>query len=139
MNKIIRNVLASFFTVSILFACTKQQDNSVGVTTDPQVTTGNWKIILYTEPSEDKTHDFSGDSFTFSTNGKLSVSNGVTSTDGTWSINHTRFIINLGIKSPSNKLGDLTHEWVIVSKTDSLISLKDDSSTSDEVLQFAKN
>ena len=139
MNKIIRNVLASFFTVSILFACSKQQDNSVGVTTDPQVTTGNWKIILYTEPSEDKTHDFSGDSFTFSTNGNLSVSNGTSITNGTWSINNTRFIINLGTKSTANKLGNLTHEWVIVSKTDAFISLKDDSSTSNEVLQFAKN
>ena len=111
-------------------------------TTGQVVTSGTWKVTLFTDSGNDETSDFAGYTFTFSDGGTLTaVKNGVTKT-GTWSVNNTsnKFNIDLGQKIDTNKpLGELTDDWKILSNTETVIRLTDDNASSNEFLTFTKN
>jgi hypothetical protein len=106
------------------------------------VTSGTWKVTLFTDSGNDETSDFNGYTFTFTDGGTLTaVKNGITKT-GTWSVNNSsnKFNIDLGAKVDSNKpLGELTDDWKILSNTETVIRLTDDNSSSNEFLTFTKN
>jgi hypothetical protein len=106
------------------------------------VTSGTWKVTLFTDSGNDETSDFAGYTFTFSDGGTLTaVKSGISKT-GTWSVNNSsnKFNIDLGIKDNSNKpLGELTDDWKILSKSDTEIRLTDDNTTRNEFLTFTKN
>jgi hypothetical protein len=111
-------------------------------TTVQVVTSGTWKVTLFTDSGNDETSDFNGYTFTFTDGGTLTaVKNGITKT-GTWSVNNSsnKFNIDLGAKVDSNKpLGELTDDWKILSNTETVIRLTDDNSSSNEFLTFTKN
>ncbi len=119
-----------------------QQSGSVDATTSQVVTSGNWRVSLFTDSGNDETADFAGYTFTFNSGGSLAVvKNGVTTT-GSWSINSSsnKFNIDLGPKIASNKpLGELTDDWKILSNTTTEIRLADDNVTSNEFVTFSKN
>lgn len=125
----------------LLTSCTKSTSDPGPVT--PIVTQGNWVVSLFTEPGENKTGEFSGYQFIFQSDGKLIVTkNGATQKEGSWSENTSshKLIIELGPKDNSNKpLGELTDDWVVSSRSETKISLRDDNSSSNEVLEFSKN
>ena len=106
------------------------------------VTEGTWRVTHFSERSNNETNDFNGYTFTFQSNGKvLAAKNGVIK-EGNWSESAStqRLVIDLGTKTDANKpLGELSDDWVIVSKTDKKINLSDDNSTSNELLEFTKN
>lgn len=133
--------LSMFALAGLFVSCTKSTSDPGPVT--PIVTQGDWVVSLFTEPGENKTGEFSGYSFTFQTDGKLIVrKNGTTQKEGSWSENTSshKLIIELGPKDNSNKpLGELTDDWMVSSRSDSKISLRDDNSTSNEILEFSKN
>jgi hypothetical protein len=141
MKSLIKNFAGLICVATILFACVKQDNNNNnGNTNDAAVTTGTWRVSLFSERGQDETGDFSGYTFTFKSDGKLISLKSGTTKEGTWSISGNRFNINLGVKSDLNKpLGELTDDWVIVLKNDSKISLKDDNTMSNEILEFSKN
>jgi hypothetical protein len=111
-------------------------------TTGQVVTSGTWKVTLFTDSGNDETSDFAGYTFTFSDAGTLTaLKNGVTKT-GTWSVNNSsnKFNIDLGPKVDTNKpLGELTDDWKIISNTETVIRLTDDNASSNEFLTFTKN
>lgn len=120
-----------------LIACSKDDDNA---NNNPgAVTTGTWRVTLFTDSGKDETSDFSGYTFTFNSNGGAVAAKGGTSKNGTWSQN-SRFNIDFGAKSDANKpLGELTDDWVIISQSNTEIKLKDDNDDSGELLTFTKN
>ena len=106
------------------------------------MSSGTWKVTLFSERGNDETTDFSGYTFTFNDNGTLVVVKNAITTTGSWSYNSSsnKFNIDLGIKSDLNKpLGELTDDWKIISKTDTGLSLTDDNPASAEFLTFSKN
>lgn len=118
------------------------RSNAVDPTTSQIVSSGTWRVTLFTDSGNDETSDFAGYSFTFNSGGVLNaVKNGIT-TNGTWSINTSsnKFIIDLGPKVVSNKpLGELTDDWKILSNTTTEIRLTDDNAVSSEFVTFTKN
>jgi hypothetical protein len=143
MKSLVRSFAGLVFLATILFACIKRDNNNNnnnGNTNDTTVTTGTWRVSLFSERGQDETGDFTGYTFTFKNDGKLTVAKNGSSKEGTWSITNNRFNIDLGIKSDANKpLGELTDDWIIVLKNDTTISLKDDNAAKNEVLEFSKN
>ena len=130
--------IAAFFC--LIVSCTKSDDLASG--TQQLVTSGTWRVTLFTDSGNDETTDFTGYVFSFNNGGTLSaVKNAVTKT-GSWSVNNSsgKLIIDLGPKVDANKpLGELTDDWKILSSSSSEIRLGDDNSASNEFLTFTKN
>jgi hypothetical protein len=121
-----------------IISCTKK-DDSVSSVADA-VTSGTWRVTHFSERTTNETDDFNGYTFTFQSNGKVQASKNGVIKEGNWSESTTKLIIDLGIKTDANKpLGELSDDWVIVSKTATKINLTDDNSSSNELLEFTKN
>ena len=125
---------------SIVFAGCTKEDSPASVAS--AVTNGTWRVTHFSERTNNETSDFTGYTFTFQSNGKvLAAKNGVIK-EGNWSesTSSQKLVIDLGADTDANKpLGELTDDWVIVSKTETKINLADDNSTSNELLEFTKN
>ena len=125
----------------LVFANSCERAGGTDATTSQVVTSGSWKVTLFTDSGNDETSDFTSYTFSFNSSGTLSaVKNGIT-TNGTWSVNNSsnKFNIDLGSKVDSNKpLGELTDDWKILSNTETIIRLTDDNASSNEFLTFTK-
>lgn len=122
----------------LLSACSRSLDNNPADT----VTSGTWRVTLFTDSGNDETSDFAGYTFSFNSNGTVTATKNGASQNGTWRVDNSsnKFIIDLGPKVDSNKpLGELTDDWKILSTTDTEIKLADDNASSSEFLTFTKN
>jgi hypothetical protein len=99
-----------------------------------------WHVSLFSEISENKTSHFTGYTFDFATSGTVTATKGSQSVSGTWKQYQndgiTKFAIILN--TTDKDLSDLNDDWALVSKSDNLISLKNDNSSKNEQLQFSK-
>ncbi|MBI3139115.1 MAG: hypothetical protein HYZ15_11055 [Sphingobacteriales bacterium] len=132
----------SLLTVLVisLYSCDPQ--GTTDSNTTQVVTSGNWRVSLFTDSGNDETSTYSGYTFLFNENGTLAASRNGSTRNGTWSINSSsnKFMIDLGVKNdPANSLGELTDDWKILSKSATEIRLGDDNTTSNEFLTFSKN
>ena len=103
---------------------------------------GTWTVVKYSQEGHDVAPLFTGFVFRFHQNGRLFVSYANSVVEGSWVqlSNSKRFIINLGTKDPTNTpLGALSDNWVITSTTTKLFSLKDDTGTRNELVEFRMN
>lgn len=137
------SILSLIVTFLILnTACTKNNTTGIVNNVTPIVTLGEWQVSLFSERGTNQTSDFSGYSFTFQPDGKLIVLKATAIVkQGTWSENNSsgKLIIDLGIKDNTNKpLGKLTDDWILTAKSDTKISLTDDNTTRNELLEFSK-
>jgi hypothetical protein len=140
---IVSRICVLILATSLLAYCSKEDNssNDTGPIT-PIVTAGGWHVSLFSERDNDETSDFNGYNFTFQPDGKLIAVKGNITKQGIWSENTSsnKLIIDLGDKNDSNKpLGELTDDWVILSHTDSKISLTDDNTTREEKLEFTRH
>jgi hypothetical protein len=134
MNR--RLILLLLPTIVFLFSCHRNDDNN---NSNTDISSGTWRVTLFTDSGKDETSDFSGYGFTFGDNSVLTAAKSGSSKTGTWS-RGSDFNIDLGDKSDSNKpLGELTDNWKIISITSSEIKLTDDNASSGEFLTFTKN
>lgn len=111
-------------------------------TTSQVVSSGSWRVTLFTDSGNDETADFAGYSFTFSSSGVLTAVKNSSTKSGTWNVNSSsnKFNIDLGTKIVSNEpLGELTDDWKIISTSETVIRLTDDNVSSNEFLTFTKN
>ncbi len=137
-----KKIVFSLLTVLILslYSCDPQGNTDSNV---PQVvTSGNWRVSLFSDSGNDETGNYSGYTFLFNENGTLAASRNGSTRNGTWSINSSsnKFIIDLGVKNdPANILGELTNDWKILSKSATEVRLGDDNTVSNEFLTFSKN
>jgi hypothetical protein len=135
MKKLHLRILVAGF---LFLSCHKTNDQNTGIT-DAQITSGDWRITLFTDHGNNETSDFSGYIFSFGTDGVLTAVKGPTSTAGTWSKGN-KFNIDLGDKNDTNKpLGELTDDWHIIASSATSIQLGDDNASSGELLTFTKN
>ena len=145
----------AFLCLFIFSSCSKSSSDSTGNTTSPNVNPGNtivsgtWKIGSYTQRTEDKTAQFEGYSFTFSTGGLLTAVKAGNATSVTWSYQpsivgyygntatNASFTINLGTASP---LSRLTRTWNVDTTkiTSSSIRLINPEVQDDEQITFSK-
>lgn len=151
MKKLFHIVCTLSFVMLIASSC--KHDNNTNVT--PSGTTGtsgtsgtssttvpgsDWSLTLFSEKTEDKTSHFSGYKFEFAADGTMSAVRNGQSVSGTWrqysNNGVTKFAITL--TTTDAHLLELNDDWVLVSKTDNLLSLKDDNSDKNEQLQFSK-
>lgn len=135
-----KKILFLLIPISIFFVACDSRSNSTD-NTNQVVTSGSWRISLYTDSGNNETSNFSGYTFVFNSNGTLeAIKNNVTQ-NGTWSISSSsnKFNINLGPKDNTNKpLGDLTDNWKILSNSTTEIRLTDDNPASAEFVTFSK-
>lgn len=137
-----RLILISILVKAMMIpvACTSGSNTSVN--TGQEVSSGTWRVTLFTDSGNDETANFSGYTFTFSSGGTLTaIKSGVTK-NGTWSVNTSsnKFNIDLGVKDNTNKpLGDLTNDWQIISSSATEVKLKDNNTSSNEFVTFTKN
>ena len=125
---------------SIVFAGCTKEDAPASVAN--AVTSGTWRVTHFSERSNNETSDFNGYTFTFQSNGKVLASKNGVIKEGNWSesTSSQKLIIDLGPKVSGNEpLGELSDDWVIVTKTSTKINLADDNSSSNELLEFTKN
>ena len=135
-------LLFSMFVSTLIFFAACSPGNNTTMNVSQAVSSGTWRITLFTNSGTDQTANFAGYSFTFSSGGTITVVNGSITKNGTWSVNGSlnKFSIDLGVKDNTNKpLGDLTNDWLIISSNNTEVRLKDDSSTSNELVTFTKN
>ena len=129
---------AAIIALIILSAsCTRSLDNNNATSV---VTSGTWRVTLFTDSGNDETSDFLGYTFSFNSNGTMTATKSGVSKNGTWSSSSNKFNIDLGPKDDTNKpFGELTDDWKIISTSDSEIRLTDDNSSGNEFLTFTKN
>jgi hypothetical protein len=101
------------------------------------ITEGSWKITQFTDDNVDQTSQYAGSTFTFNSDGTLTVSGSV-SLSGTWDVRkedksgdddlfddrHVELYISL--PAPYD---ELTEDWEVEGRSDTRISLKDDSNS----------
>lgn len=116
-------------------------NNSISSNPAQVASSGTWRVSLFTDSGNDETNNFSGYSFAFTSGGTLTVQKSGVSQNGTWSVSASsnKFNIDLGAKSGTNPLGELTDDWNILSSSSTEIRLGDDNSSSNEFLTFSKN
>ncbi len=137
------SLVSTILVVILLYSsCSKSTSSSLVNNVTPIVTNGTWQVSLFSERGVNETADFSGYSFTFQSDGKLMVQKGGASIkQGSWTEDNSsgKLIINLGVKDNTNKpLGQLSDDWILTAKSDTKISLTDDNTTRNELLEFTK-
>lgn len=132
MKKIIYGGVALLLLTAV--SCKKRQMNKL----EDTVIDGSWRITHVTHHDIDETAAYAGSTFTFGPGGKLTVSGSVNLT-GTWDVRkessdddwfddrHVELYVSL--PAPYN---ELTEDWELEKRSDTRISLKDDSEKHDD-------
>lgn len=137
-----KTTLMSFLFIAALSLAACDPQSNLSPNTGQTVSSGTWRVTLFTDSGNNETSDFVGYTFTFSDNGTVNTVKSGVAKNGTWSVNTSsnKFNIDLGPKIDSNKpLGELTDDWKIISTTETEIKLTDDNASSNEFLTFTKN
>lgn len=130
--------------VITIASCSKSNDDNVSPAEQQQKVQGDWYVSFYTDSGKDETSDFSGYSFSFSSNGTISASTSSLNFTGNWYIgdnsgddnpSSNRLVINI---TGNDRMDDVTDDWIILKLTDTEIWLKDDNAASMEELHFTR-
>jgi hypothetical protein len=121
-------LLTAFKAAVILYfaACANVEDYTVSKSVTPVVTRGNWKVNLYMDANNDKTNDFAGYLFAFSSNGDVKATKNGNDVNGNWYEDNIskRVVINLGNTDPM--LVNLNDAWNINDVTTTNVSLENE-------------
>ncbi len=134
-------IVVAIVCAGLLYAgCTKnsaRQDTASALVN--AFAAGKWTVTKYSEQGHDETSNFSGYLFKFHQNGRLIVFTAGNEIEGSWvELTANKFVINLGQKDHTNKpLGGLSDDWIITSRSAKKFSLKDDTGTRDELVEFS--
>ena len=136
----------SIFSFSVaaimLLAVSCNKGNVISSNVAQIVSSGAWRVTLFTDNGIDSTSGFSNYSFSFTNNGTVTAIKNAVTKSGTWSVSSRsgKFNIALGAKDNTNlPLGELTDDWKILSSNATEIRLGDDNTASNEFLTFTKN
>ena len=129
------------------WSCSKTNDDIQDPNSAPnkvEQVSGDWIVSFYYDSGKDETYHYNGYSFTFSADGLLSASSSTGDFSGNWHIgdhssdddnSSNRLVISI---TGNKQMDDLTDDWVILSLSDTEISLKDDNPSSMEELKFSR-
>lgn len=120
-------------------ACHKSSDDNSNPS-NPQLSGTKWVVTYFWDKDKEESSNFNGYSFEFNADGTLTAfsPSGATTT-GLWNAHFDdsadKLLIVLSGVSP---LDDLSQDWVILEKTDTVMKLKDDNSSHVEEIHFKK-
>ena len=137
MKKQILKISLLIFAAATLFTSCKKADMN-SLPTSAILTSGTWSITSFQQSTNDRTSNFSGLHFTFSTDGSVTARNSAGSTIGTWGNDdsHNEFHMSL---SNSGPLKDLSKGWKISSRSGTEIELEDENEVEHESLHIEKD
>lgn len=129
--KSLRNYfIVTLVTFTIFSSCSKKPNKVIE--------RGTWYVSLYMNSGKDETSDFSGYIFDFKKDGTLAVTlNTGNVVTGTWTYTESSSKYKIAI-SGTDKLDKISDEWFIVSTSSSIIELKDDNLSNEDILNFKK-
>jgi hypothetical protein len=130
------------FIVALTFMACSSDDNNNDTNnnntnteiqqTSDLMTSSDWIITNFNDSGQDETSNFNGYTFSFNSNGTLVATNGSNMVSGTWSIvddssnddsnDNDDIDFNIFFASP-DEFTDLSEDWNIVSKTNTVIVL----------------
>ena len=139
---------------AMLTSCSKSYNAPPNATTTAdttvktQITSGTWIISSFTQRTEDKTSQFAGVVFTFSSDGTLIATdkNG-NKINGSWAFSPSTvgyyggppskasITLNVGMSSPFDRL---TKVWNVASNTATQLKIDNPEPVEDEHVQFTK-
>jgi len=141
MKKLLSIAALALLAVSCTRQVSTPSNNNNGNSINSTTVTGNFSITKFTDNSsmDDHATDFAGYSFQFTNDGKIIAIKGSFREEGSYSEkpSHEGEGAKLTINFSSDALKGISKSWLIVSITDSEIDLKDDDTSSNEVLQFS--
>jgi hypothetical protein len=152
MKQVFKSLCPALLSCLLIISCSKSNitPDTAATASDnpsPNLVSGNRIISSYTQRGEDKTSSFSGFVFTFSADGKLTATQGGSTTSGTWSYSpssvgyyggvptKSSISINLGV---SKTIKNLTRTWNVLSNDATNLSLISPEPAEDEHLVFTK-
>jgi hypothetical protein len=136
-------VLAAVYI--FLLACHKKEDplpNISPTEVNNTLCAGTWKITYYWDFDQEQTSSFSGYSFLFAGENKLTASKPGLTLSGTWTTGKDDSIIKLFLAFPGPiKFAEISEDWIVTEMTDTRIELQDESDGIGETdwLTFEKN
>lgn len=103
------------------------------------LTQGEWIVTYFFEGGEDQTDDFEDFTFTFSSSGTFSASNGSTVYQGEWETEFDDDEIELELDfDDSGPLDELDDDWILIDFSADRIRLKDSSDGNTTYLTFER-
>lgn len=121
--------------LSIISGCRKEKIR--GKTVAETITNGIWKVSFYKINSIVHTTDFSGYTFTFSTDSSLILTNGATSVTGSWEYNSEQNLFTI-LLNTTTLLSEINKNWLLILMNDDEFIFSEESSGIDEELHFNK-
>jgi hypothetical protein len=135
-----KKAILLFIIVSLSFACKKETVESAASSTEltsanlvKNSTVGTWTVSSFMELTEDKSKNFAKITFTFTSDGKVTINDNGKSSSGTWSNGGTVYYgqpVGLKEREVSFGLGSST-PYDKLSKSWSISSIKSNSLTFD--------
>ena len=125
-------------------SCKKDSDDNSTTTANVSstVTSGTWRITLFSNAGTDKTSTFSGYNLTYASSGNLAAANSLLSVNGTWSTGTDDSKVKLVMNFPSPSIPDfvmLNEDWQVTGRTDTKVTMQHISGGSTDYLTIEKN
>lgn len=128
MTRKFSSLLIFAFSVILFSSCQKVKVKSV----EKELTSGTWRISLFSEDNDDHTSHFSSYTFTFKDDGTVTATNSNNTISGTWSVSKDKsnddsssdvdFILTFPATDDFDELND---DWDILTQSSSKLELKD--------------
>lgn len=135
----------SLLVVTVLFtgiSCSKSSGAGATDTIASIVTQGTWKVHLYLNEAKDETSNYSAYTFTFNSNGSMTAVNGGVTTNGTWTealdSGKTKFTLKWSGGGIPVLLLQIEEDWILKSKSATMIELTDVTATNNDEIHFQK-
>ena len=131
------------FCLLMMMSCTSDDDNNNPNDNSQDIAaietaaeSGTWRVSSYIDSGDNETNDFNGYTFTFSLDGTLTATNGITTYSGTWSVTNSSssddsssdsdIDFNIAFPVPEeHDFNDLNDDWDVVSYSNTTLSLRD--------------
>jgi hypothetical protein len=118
-----------FMLVAALLIFTGCTKDDTPQSVSKKISSGTWQVTYFWDKDKDETYKFQSYSFSFNSNNVLEVTTPSGTETGAWVFDtsddsHDHFIITLPDKDPLDELND---DWHVISITNKVIELKDES------------
>ncbi len=137
--------VCSLLVVTVLLTGISCSKSSGGGTTDTIasiVTQGTWKVHLFLNDTKDETANYSTYTFTFNSNGSMTAVNGGVTTNGTWTetvdSGKTKFVLKWAGGGIPVLLLQIEEDWILKTKSATMIELTDVTATNNDEIHFQK-
>jgi hypothetical protein len=122
-----QSILTLWVMLAMMIGCTNKNDDSVTPdNTSGTINQGNWKVTYFNDSGKDETNKFNGYTFTFSSNGTITATNGSITETGTWSTGNDDSQVKLYITFMGiSPFAEITDDWHVIEQGSSVIKLED--------------